>query len=276
MKRIITFILALFICFLITGCTNKTKRVYEDEILLGRYPQTRVTDLAVINALNEINETNELGFIEYLNNSYYKEEDAYFLVEQIKWKKLEVDENIYYVTEMILDVEVFQSDKYFTVDSYAYLKKPGVPDNIYANNYYYSIIREWLNNDFLVFAFTSGEKKQIKQVEIDNSSATTMSESNKYACQNTLDYVFCLSHTEAQDPSFMKAKPTDYAIFKGIDVYTDGKTNPECVGNSIYWLRSPNDYYGYNVSGVNYNGLVYDYVNCYYNHVGVRPAIVLA
>ena len=38
----------------------------------GRYPQTKLTDTALINKLQTINQTNDLGYLEY-NGKEYKE-----------------------------------------------------------------------------------------------------------------------------------------------------------------------------------------------------------
>lgn len=278
MKKITLFLVSLLLVLSFVSCTKTSPitPIEKEEIFLGKYPQSKVTDVEIIKELRKITTTTDTGYIEYNENEYLKQDDIYFLVEPIKWiKYITPDSKTYYLTEKIIDTQVFMNEKYFSVDIHSYVSKPNVPKQTHANNYYYSDLRDWLNKDFIITAFSSNDLKSIKKVNVDNSAQTSMSKDNKYACDSSTDYVFALSVSEVKDVKSMITKPTDYAIYKGVDVHNDEKIAPEYNGNGIYWLRSPNDFYSYNVSGINYDGLIYNYINCYYEHVGVRCAIVL-
>ena len=78
--------------------------------------------------------------------------------------------------------------------------------NVYANNYKYSTIREWLNEAFYNTAFTDNEKELIQTTTVDNTAKSTNPDTfttefnngtNEYACSNTQDKVFLLSEQEA-------------------------------------------------------------------------------
>lgn len=67
---------------------------------------------------------------------------------------------------------------------------------IFANNYEYSNIRKWLNDNFHNTAFNELQKALIQTVEVDNSARSTNPDDNatywnsgvnSYACKNTSD-----------------------------------------------------------------------------------------
>ena len=228
-------------------------------IYFGRYPQTKVTDSYIINALNQIITINEYGYIEYDGNEYKEYNDNYYFVEPIKWKILETNNNSYkLVSALILDQQKFYSstdDR--TING----------NTIYANNYEYSDIRAWLNNDFINASFNTEEQNIINESLVDNSALTTDYTNNMYACNNTNDRVYLLSYEDATKNNFITssgrmAKVTDYAKDKGVYTHDD---------YGSFWLRSPN----YNSSDyVNYvNDIGYMFSKfCYYSF-GARPAL---
>ena len=150
----------------------------------------------------------------------------------------------------------------------------------YPNNYEYSNIRAWLNGyngtsykvnnytgkGFIDIAFTEEERKLINVTNVDNSASTTESTTNKYACNNTLDKIYLLSYQDVYKYFTTnyerQAKPTDYAIAKGI----------ASSGYSSSWLRSPHDNYFDDAYCVSNNGLVYS-LYCNNSCPGARPAL---
>ena len=276
MKKYISIILTITICLLLTSCTNKNNnestKSLEDGF--GKYPQTLVTDDSVIKNLAKITKTNEFGYIEYNQKEYLKYKENYYLVEPITWISFNVKNKTYYITEKILDRQVYMSDEYFEPNLYSYLKKPGVPEKTHANNYYYSDLREWLNSYFISTAFTNEEIKTILKTSVDNSLSSTNDQSNPYVCSNTEDYLFALSCLEAEYLQNRSALPTDYAIARGVVPHNDEKIDPDFNGYAVSWLRTPSPFYSYCVSCINYDGNIYRYSDCYYEGVGVRPAFV--
>lgn len=276
MKKYISFILTITMCLLLIGCTNKNNNepIKSLEDGFGKYPQSLVTDENVINNLTKITETNEFGYIEYQQNEYLKYKNAYYLVEPITWISFKVNNVTYFITEKVLDRQVYMSDEYFDPNLYSYLRKPNVPEKTHANNYMYSDLREWLNAYFIATAFTNDEIKNIKQTLVDNSLSSTKDQTNPYVCSNTEDYLFALSCMEVEYLQSKMALPTDYAIARGVVPHNDEKIDPELNGYAISWLRSPSPFYSYCVSCINYDGNIYRYSDCYYEGIGVRPAFI--
>lgn len=250
-------------------------------VYYGNYPQTIVSDQQIVSELNKITNTNAQGYVEYNNQEYAKvvtsnNEASYFLVEPIKWLYLGAENDTYkLITAYIIDQQEYIEEANFTIIDHSYNIKPGVPAGTYANNYQYSDLREWLNEDFYQNAFVKSNKNIIVKTDIDNSESSTSHIPNQYVCANTSDYVFVLSASEAAKINGT-AQPTDYAKYQGCDVFTHSEEEPnsaEYAGNGYWWTRSPNHFYPYSVSGMNYNGLLYNYINAYYIGIGVRPVI---
>ena len=227
----------------------------------GEYPQTRVKDDKLISKLNSITQTDVQGYVSYGGEKYQKyheNDDNYHWrkVEPIQWRYLSQDgDNVQFVSEKVLDSHVWN--------------QTGHENGIYPNNYQYSDIRTWLNNDFLEQAFYY-DPSLIQTVNVDNSAESTGDSSNPYACEDTQDKVYLLSYSYYD---FM-----DDASRIAYDA--DGKAR-------YYWLRSP--YNSHNSHDV-YNHLYARYVNSdgsidsyyYYNEGryydvyssnGVRPAL---
>ena len=251
----------------------KIKSQFLNNKTLGKYPQTQITDSTLINTLKTINNTNKLGYIEYKGNEYKELNGDYYLVEPIKWKILEQNNNTYkLVSDVILDQSVFYEDwRDRSINKYT----------VYPNNYEYSNIRAWLNGydgstynvknykskGFIDIAFTEEERKFINETLVDNSSSTTKTETNKYACNNTLDKVYLLSYQDVYkyftSDDERQAKVTDYSEATGVYQYNE---------NGDFWLHSPCDNYSY------YAYYISDYgdISNYYvsdSSTGARPVI---
>ena len=253
---------------------HKIKLLFLKTKTLGKYPQTKITDNALINTLKTINYANELGYIEYNGEEYKGYEGNFYLVEPIKWKILESNNNTYrLVSDVILDQSEFYED---------YKERKINKNKIYSNNYEYSNIRAWLNgyngssynvdkyigNGFIDITFTEEERKLINVTNVDNSASTTESTTNKYACNNALDKVYLLSYQDIAKKYFTsdeerKAKVTDYAKARGVR---------ELYGYGDFWLRSPSDYFFGNAFYVSFYGGISSYdVN--HSNFGARPAL---
>lgn len=274
MKKNIIVLFLIVLCLSLASCTTKKDDISNKDFTFGKYPQTKVVDTETISKLSNINEVNDQGYIYYNDNEYLKYKEEYFLVEPIKWVCVNINGQKYYITEKIIDQQVYMSDQYFSPNLYSYVTKPGVPQNTHANNYMYSDLREWLNSYFVATAFTSGEVKKIKEVEVDNSLASTTDKNNEYICGNTSDLIFALSCYEATFLENTLALPTDYAVARGVVVHNDEKIDHEYNGYAASWLRTPSSFYSYCVSCINYNGIAYRYSDCYYLGIGVRPAFI--
>ena len=239
---------------------------------LGRYPQTVVTDSTLISNLNNISKINELGYIEY-NGEEYKKVTAspyssdytflngnsvvnggtyYFKVEPIKWRVIYNTDGTYkLLSEYILD-----NTFYF----HSNLKRSINGKNIYSNNYEYSNIRAWLNGyngsgynvddytnkGFIDIAFSNIEKTFINTTIVDNSQLTVPNYVgyDKYLCSDTVDMVYLLSYADFDNSSYDITQgnetvgfATDYAICKGLKIYTKASSFP--TFSSVWWTRSP-------------------------------------
>lgn len=259
-KRIIELILIIFSLFIITSCEKEKPNEIEylDNMTFGRYPQSLVTDTNIIKELTKIQTFNNLGYIEYNNEEYVNKNNSYYKVEPIEWEAVKMDGKIYLYSTKILDSVVFNSDEYFKTDIYAYLTKPGVPENTKANTYQYSDLRTWLNSTFYNKAFSDTEQNKMVKYEYDGLS----------------DAVYTLCEKDFELSIQRALKPTDY-IKKDVDTYNSTKDKIEFNGYAPYWLRDANSYCPYQVYGMNYDGLIYNYVDCYYIYIGVRPVIVI-
>ena len=260
----------------------------------GSYPQTHVSDSALLEELNKLTATNERGYYEYNGKEYaritakpastnysdkygntvyytysdglrlYNNKTEWFIVEPIKWRVLkENDGSVKVVSAMILDRSCYYVDSY-------YRNIDGV--DIAPNNYKHSTLREFLNNGFYNAAFTTAQQNAILITDVDNSASTTGNSSNTYACENTQDKVFALSYSEAVNSSYFadyterRLKLTDYAIAKGVSFSNDYVV--------WWWLRSPNRSYANFAYFVDGDGC--SFIDVDYSYGGVVPALQIS
>ena len=178
-------------------------------------------------------------------------EEYFFIVEPITWKVLsgdpsDPDSELLLLSESVLDAHLFRED----LTTREFDGKP-----VYANNWEYSDVRAFLNDEFLTMAFKGGETDFIQTTTVDYSKETSNQMNvnfRKYAngddCE---DKVFLLSYQQMFDtaygwtPSKYKediekkgAKATDYA--KAIGVYASVNKDAE-HDNAHWWLRSSGD-----------------------------------
>ncbi len=270
-------------------------------VTFGRYPQHILDDKRTIAELNQKIENGTLSpnpvtglytynntlYIKttatpYQNNMYFsdgqsinKDQVYYFIVEPITWRVLSGDpsdpkSDVLLLSEEVLTAHLFRSD--LTVRSYQ-------GATVYANNWEYSDIRNFLNNDFYNEAFMEGEASFIEHTLVDFSQKTA--HYDRFANGKTTDdRVFLLSYADTantdygwnhwtikEDPSKI-AKATDYA--KAMGVYASLNSGKEHDG-AHWWLRSSGDFEE-RASVTAAIGTVGTYdVSC--KAIGVRPAI---
>ncbi len=261
--------------------TSSSPIINGNTVTYGIYPQTVLSDEELVSNLNNdaIEQTN--GWFLYRGeyyakvsaNPYYKDYQFdngttivrkttyWFKCEPITWNVLSDANGEYYIlSSVLLDVHCYydfesagyELDEYRTINN----KK------VYHNNYEYSDIRSWLNNDFYNLTFALGNS-HIQTITVDNSASTTYSDDNPYACDNTQDNVFLPSYQDYLNSSYgfstdtypddaRWCKTTDWTKARGAEC------SQEEDGNDYgdYWTRSPsNGDYGV-ASSVNYIGWV--------------------
>ena len=180
------------------------------------------------------------------NNGFIINTVYWFMYEPVKWRILSEENKVAtLLCEMILDAQSYQSEykQVYSSGTYTYYTtQNNAPSGTYANNYEYSTIRSWLNDTFYNTAFTTLQRNLIQQVTLDNSTSTTNSYSNRYACNDTQDYVYLLSYkdihnsdygfsTNTYDEDLNKKKTaTDYSKCQGVSAQS---------GESGWYSRSP-------------------------------------
>lgn len=259
-------------------------------ITYGLYPQKNVNDSSLVFTLNSLTTPESNGWYLYEGDYYAKlsatpDDSTYrfdngttissgitywFKCEPIIWNFLSnINGEYYIVSSVLLDTHCYyNSDSNRTIDG----------QTVYPNNYKYSDIREWLNNDFYNSAFALGNS-HIQTTMIDNSATTTNSASNRFACVNTEDKVFLPSYKDYINNSYgfltssgsvdtKCCRTTDWARARGAYYYTSSGSY-----NGCYWTRSPDSGCSFGAWSVDYNGyLDYSYGVDFANR-SVRPGL---
>ena len=207
------------------------------------------------------------------NSSVTRGNTYYFKVEPIRWRILsESDGNAFILCDSIIATHYYHHTRSSTtIDG----------QTVYPNNYKYSDIRAWLNDEFYKTAFGDLQQALIQTTEVDNSAQSTGNSSNSYACENTFDKVFLPSYREVTtiEYGFESGRTDDTArcmltsdFSRATGAYM---SNASYYGNGNWWLRSPY-YYRSNIARiVIYYGYAdsYNYVNI--DYLGVVPALNL-
>lgn len=229
-------------------------------ITYGLYPQTNVNNSSLISALNALSTTESNGWYLYESDYYAKviatpyDNDSYrkfdngttivsgttywFKCEPITWNVLNNSDGEYYIlSSVLLDAHCYNSSlSSRTIDG----------KEVYPNNYEYSDIRTWLNNDFYNSAFALGNS-HIQTTTVDNSASTTDSSNNSNTCNNTQDKVFLPSYQDYINSSYgfstspnaidtRYCRTTDWARARGAGYYVPSGPYEY---NGHYWTRSP-------------------------------------
>ena len=276
----------------------------EKTIIYGLYPKKNVNNSSLISALNALTKPESNGWYFYEDEYYAKaiSENLYdpstpgkytfdngnsitigelywFKCEPIVWRVINHNDDGYFVISRdLVDGCCYYHDhnEIRTIDG----------ENVYANNYKYSDVREFLNNSFYNSAFALGNN-YIETTYVDNSAATTNDIENNRVCQDTKDKVFLPSYKDYINSNYdfsddaynndteRRCKTTDWARLKSAGGYS---TDESYLYNGYYWTRSPctssNGLGGGYAFTVNYNGrLIGISVENIYR--SVRPAITI-
>ena len=198
-----------------------------DYLYFGTFPQSEATLTSGLTDTGEVynsyeNQGNKI-FVDDSGNRYVQIVNAYetnyaddyhettktkyYLIEPLKWRILkQTDGTALLMCDTMVENVCYQSNYVQDGGNYYVKGEDGNPkpnpdteatdDYIYANNYKYSDLREYLTNTFYNSAFSNLQKQLIQLTEVDNSAETTDSSTNEYACVNTEDYVFALSYVD--------------------------------------------------------------------------------
>ncbi len=183
------------------------------------------------------------------DNGYMPGEVYWFEFEPIRWRILtKNDEEALIMSDIILDSQPYQTNYYsrqYETRPIYYTSFGDAPEGTYANNYKYSTLREWLNDEFYDSAFDDYSRKNILLTEVSNSIATTGLNNPEFVCEDTEDYVFLLSQSDCVNEKYgfsrsllehssRQLKTTDYSMSQGAYVSTS-----EFIGTGWWWTRSP-------------------------------------
>ncbi len=220
-------------------------------ILFGYYPQTvKASDVTIVSTEPEANgyylgsdgeyymqatakvNSDDENYAHFKDNTQIIKGDSYyFKVEPLLWRILTENYNdtgnALIVCDTIVDMVPYRSNIANSGDDYCAANEDGtilidetatpgqgVNENyqVYANNYEYSEIRAYLNNDFYNRAFTAEEQALIMTTAVDNSFESIFgsyadesgftSETFNCECRNTQDKVFLLSLSDVNNAEY--------------------------------------------------------------------------
>lgn len=206
-------------------------------ILFGLYPQTiKSADVTVSDIPNEqgyylgsdgelyeqvtvtfdVQNFQESGILGNFSDGSTPQQDAtyYFKLEPLRWRILSEDPDgtMLIVCDTIVDMQIYQpyfkrtnlgdGNYYYATDAEGNILYDDEENPIFANNYEYSAIRSWLNNEFYDSAFTEEEKGYIITTTVDNSLESTMNLGGQYVCDDTTDNVFLLSLADVNNTDY--------------------------------------------------------------------------
>ena len=214
----------------------------------------------------------------FSNNEEVKDNTEYFfIVEPIKWRVLSGDPTkpnteVLLLSDDVISAGLFRAD--LTVRSFN-------GSTVYANNWEYSDMRHFLNNDFFGEAFKTGERQFIISTTIDTGKKTA--HFDRYANgKPCVDKVFLLSYADTANREYgwnhwtinedvrKIGKASDYAKALGVYASLNGGDEHDAAH---WWLRSAGDFEG-RASVVSAIGTVGTYaVDC--AAIGIRPSITV-
>ncbi len=170
---------------------------------------------------------------------YYQKENGlstgYYFYEPLKWRILSINNG----KAMLIATEALDSQQFYhSLDNH---EDGENGTTIYPNNWEYSDIRKWLNNDFYNTAFTKGCANYIQETQLDNVNTSFFrgsdgtlqigKNSSTENQNNTIDKIFLPSVKDCStaeygfytdddgwDPA-RKFLPTQYSKAMGIRVY---------------------------------------------------------
>ena len=213
------------------------------------------------------------------DNGYLLNTAYWFKYEPIAWTIIsESNGQAVLLSNLILDAQTFQTQSFTQNGKY----DSTTQKTYYANSYYHSTIKNWLNNTFYKKAFTTNEQSIVLTTTVDNSARSTGNYKNPYGWSSIEQNVYLLSTVEAQKLGDNQARvkvPTDYAMSQGVYVYKNTE-NPEEI-SSYWYLRSPGFYDDIELRGqerfivqaVYYDGRIITGESTRNTSTGIVPAI---
>lgn len=167
-------------------------------------------------------------------NGYNKNTVYYFRYEPLRWRILDASNGLV-MCENIIDAQAYNSYILASGNEHWGDSKK----SHYANNYYFSSLRKWLNEDFFNTAFSAADKNNVKSTSLDNSAYSK--NVKRFDSQSSNDKVFLLSYSDVKNKSYgfssnkeRLAKGTDYAKCQGLWVCDEGSAK----GYSGWRLRT--------------------------------------
>ena len=210
------------------------------------------------------------------DNGYYTGKSYWFRYEPLTWRVLDSSTGLV-LCENIIDSQAYNNYILYSSNEYY----GNASKTYYANNYYYSSIRKWLNDDFYNTTFTDTQKKNIETTHLNNNCYG--SSYPQYNAPASDDKVFLLSYDEERNSSYgfsssaatydtaRRAQGTDYAKCQGLWV----STSSSYYGNSWWRLRSPSNSSS-RACGVSDGGYSDGSGDVDGTGLGVRPALKLS
>ena len=245
----------------------------------GYYPQTRISDAALIDRLQTEAEETSGGwsFLDgelyasinaevYRNESYVFDDGNpissgelyWFRCERISWRVLSQNDGEYLLlSASLLDSGCFYKD---------YENRIASGNEILPNSYAYSDARAWLNGSFLKSAFAYGSS-YLLPLDSSEDKAGLLSQED---CLNP-EYGFA---PESGASPTRTAKTTDFARARGA-WYNKGDKNSSLLFCGSYWTSSPSGDFDYAAKNVNSSGFLSDYAvdgesHCYRPIIKIR------
>ena len=297
---------SLIPCFTAYGSEGKIAAkdlAVRDTFEFGYYPQSKVEDRALIDALSAIetemtdydyyhtdtgnkcemsyadityngNKYRKVHIGSYRNSGweqnqaqyqhgYYSNCEYYFKWEPIRWTVMKTDENVIAHADLVLDEKTYRN-----------------ADEAYWEN---SDIRTWLNSDFYASAFSEENKAVMVTEEVENK---INADSHIYGGENTLDKVWLLSYYEMTADNGFPAMVLDKDAF--LDASDYAYSQGACYGVDDgyskvgYFLRDV----GATAASVCYDSSIFTrpymvgnrakrFISCR-NHLGVLPVIAIS
>ncbi|MCR5690014.1 MAG: dockerin type I repeat-containing protein [Clostridiales bacterium] len=209
-------------------------------------------------------------------NGYYVNTIYWFKYDPIVWTVLDPAKGLV-VSKTILDSQAYNNTIYawYEDDEDVYYQDNTL--KYYANNYYESSIRKWLNEDFLNSAFSAEQQNMIQVTALDNSASG--SDYSKYDSQSSNDKIYLLSTREfnkgygnlydssTEDMSVRLAYGSDYAKAQGLWARSRLKTSYRLLRSASYSSK--------NTCFVSADGQVFGDSFVSSTKYGVAPAINL-
>ncbi len=180
----------------------------------------------------------------YQAKAGYKTNTVYwFKYEKIKWLILSnTDGKAFLLSELQLDSQSYQNID-LSSESTDYQGNKNT-NAVSQNNYKFSSIRSWINQEFYNTAFSSKEKGLISTTTVKNGTDTVRDsdQDKSFVCDDTNDKLFLLSYKDCTSSylSDYSAKGSDYSLSQGLSNYVSDGT----VYYASYWMRSPASYAG--------------------------------